>query len=190
MDRKEVPALAEAALSLDPKVVAETSLIDLTHLILKTTNKTFLFRDLMQEIARIKGLSEEQVNQVIARLYTEINIDGRFVCIGSNVWGLKRWYPTDKLQAEKAAGGKKFVRKDLDDDDDFYGDDEDDYVEEEAEEDDVFAAYDDVDAEEETPAEDFEEEEEEAPELDEEEASDEDAESDELDGYEEEEEDF
>jgi len=162
------------------------SLVDLAHLILKKTNKTFLFRDLMQEVSRIKGLTPEQVNEVIARLYTEINIDGRFVCIGSNVWGLKRWYPTDKLQAEKAAGGKKFVRKDLDDDDDFY-EDEDEFAEEETEDDDVFGAYDDTEADE--PPFAGEEDEEEAEEELEADAEEE-AEGDELDSYEEDEDDF
>lgn len=141
--------MSEAAISLDPKQKEEMSLVDLAYVILRQTNKPFHYRDLMMQVATIKGLTEEQVNEVIARLYTEINIDGRFLCIGSNVWGLKRWYPTDKTAPEKAAGGKKFVRKDIDEDDDYYDDEDDDaYVEEETD-DEPFADYDAVDEEEE-----------------------------------------
>lgn len=181
--------MSEQALHLSPQQIAELSLVDLTYQVLRTTNKPYHFRDLMAELARLKGFSEEQVNEVIARLYTEINIDGRFVCIGANVWGLKRWYPTDKAAAEKAAAGKKFVRKDMDDDDDFY-DDEDDSFEEEIDEDDTFGDYavdeDDIDTaaedgDEEVAADEDFEEEEELEEADEEE---------DLDTYEEDEDDF
>lgn len=142
------------AISLNPQNKAEMSLIDMAYAILKQTNKPFHYRDLMQEVARLKGMTEEQVTEVIARLYTEINIDGRFVCIGGNVWGLKRWYPTDKTTTEKATGGKKFVRKDMDDDDDFF--DEEEEVEDE---DDAFDDYDRVADDDEEAVEGFEDEE-------------------------------
>ncbi|MBJ8192614.1 DNA-directed RNA polymerase subunit delta, partial [Bacillus cereus] len=69
--------------------------------------------------------SDEEINDVIAQLYTEINIDGRFACVGTNLWGLKRWYPVDK--SEDALTGAKRPRIINDEDDD----DEDDYHEEE-----------------------------------------------------------
>ena len=105
--------MAETVLRLTPEQIRETSLVDLALEWLRATNKPHYYRDLMNELARLRGLSEEEVNDVIARLYTEINMDGRFLCIGNNVWGLKRWYPTDKT-AEKSVGGKKFLRKDID----------------------------------------------------------------------------
>lgn len=171
-------AVAETnAISLNAQNKAEMSLIDMAYAILKQTNKPFHYRDLMQEVARLKGLTEEQVTEVIARLYTEINIDGRFVCIGGNVWGLKRWYPTDKTTTEKATGGKKFVRKDMDDDDDFF--DEEEEVEDE---DDAFDDYDRV-ADDEEAVEGFEDEE---VEVEEEEIEGEEVEEeDEVDSYDE-----
>ncbi|ASS76992.1 DNA-directed RNA polymerase subunit delta [Tumebacillus algifaecis] len=181
--------MSEHALHLNPQQIAELSLVDLAYQVLRTTNKPYHFRDLMAELARLKGLTEEQVNEVIARLYTEINIDGRFVCIGSNVWGLKRWYPTDKAAPEKAATGKKFVRKDMDDDDDFY-DEEDDSFEEEADEDDSFGDYsadeeDDLDAD----AEDGDDEAAADEDFEEDEIEESDEEED-LDSYDEEEDEF
>lgn len=106
--------------------IQQAPLVELAYEILKTTKEPTYFRDLMKEIQELRGMSDEEVMQIIARLYTELNIDGRFVCIGQNVWGLKRWYPADKT-AEKAISTKRgFVRKSGDafDDDD---EDDDDY---------------------------------------------------------------
>jgi DNA-directed RNA polymerase subunit delta len=185
-----VLALSEAAITLDPKQKEEMSLVDLAYVILRQTNKTFQFRDLMMQVAAIKELTDAQVNEVIARLYTEINIDGRFLCIGSNVWGLKRWYPTDKTAPEKAAGGKKFVRKDIDEDDDFYDEEDDDAYTEEETDDEPFADFN-------TPDEEEEEDEETLDGFTEESVDEEEAakvvgeeEEEDLDSYEEEDEDF
>ena len=168
------------AISLNSQNVAEMSLIDMAYAILKQTNKPFHYRDLMQEVARLKGLTEAQITEVIARLYTEINIDGRFICIGGNVWGLKRWYPTDKTTTEKATGGKKFVRKDMDDDDDFFDDEE----EEVEDEDEAFDDYDRVADDDDEAVEGFEDEEVEADEEEEIEGE-EVEEDDEVDSYDE-----
>ncbi|QDY85022.1 DNA-directed RNA polymerase subunit delta [Paenibacillus polymyxa] len=112
-------------LKIDPEKVHETPMVDLAFLVLKAANTPYYYRDLMNEVAKLRGLSNEEINDVIAQLYTEINIDGRFACVGTNLWGLKRWYPVDK--SEDALTGAKRPRIINDDDDD----DEDDYHEEE-----------------------------------------------------------
>jgi DNA-directed RNA polymerase subunit delta len=104
----------------------ETAMVDLAFLILKTANTPFYYRDLMNEVARCKGYTDGQVREVIAQLYTEINVDGRFACVGNNLWGLKRWYPVDN-KAEDAMGGKR--PRIINDDDDL--DEEDSFPEEE-----------------------------------------------------------
>lgn len=134
--------MAEHALRLTPEQIQEFSLVDLALELLKQTNKPYYFRDLMNEIAQLRGMTQDEVNDVIARLYTEINMDGRFLCVGNGVWGLKRWYPTDKT-AEKSVGGKKFLRKDVDwedeeDEDVVYDEEEEDLVTEDAEEEDIY----------------------------------------------------
>lgn len=104
--------------------IQQAPLVELAFEILKVTKEPAYFRDLMKEIQQLRGMSDDEVTQIIARLYTELNIDGRFVCIGQNMWGLKRWYPADKT-AEKAISGKKgFVRKSGDA---FSDDDEEDF---------------------------------------------------------------
>jgi DNA-directed RNA polymerase subunit delta len=147
----------------------ELPMVDLAFSVLKAANTPFYYRDLMMEIAKIKGFSDDVVMQVIAQLYTEINVDGRFACVGNNLWGLKRWYPIDN-KSDDAMGNAKRPRiiNDEDDDmdeDDGFAEEEDTYVSdgegdfdsfdqdheeiavEEDEEEDLFAEDDEVDEE-------------------------------------------
>lgn len=122
-------------LSKSQDEIGNMPLVELACEILKQTKEPVYFRDLMKEIQDLRGMSEEETMKVIARLYTELNIDGRFLCLGQNVWGLKRWYPVDKTQ-EKSLTSKRFVRKSSgdafsDDDEDFTDDDESEDVDDE-----------------------------------------------------------
>ncbi len=116
---------------LTPEDAREVPMVDLAFAVLKNVNNPMYYRDLMAEIAKIKGLSDEEVMQVIAQVYTEINIDGRFACVGNNLWGLKRWYPVER--AEDAVGGKhpRIINDEDDDDLDdeaLFADEKDDYA--------------------------------------------------------------
>lgn len=112
------------ALKLDPERVNEMPMVDLAFEVLKAANTPFYYRDLIQEIAKIRGLSEEQFNDVIAHVYTEINIDGRFACVGSNMWGLKRWYPVERSEDPIANSKRPRIINDEDDEEDLYADEE------------------------------------------------------------------
>ncbi|MFE5322572.1 DNA-directed RNA polymerase subunit delta [Paenibacillus sp. NPDC056579] len=129
---------AQYTLKVNAEQAKEMPMVDLAFELLKAANTPFYYRDLMAEIAKIKGLSEDDVMNVIAQLYTEINIDGRFACVGTNLWGLKRWYPVEK--SEDAVGSGKRPRIINDEDDDM--DDEDLFAEEE----DTFAEEEDYDS--------------------------------------------
>ncbi|MDR6554462.1 DNA-directed RNA polymerase subunit delta [Paenibacillus qinlingensis] len=127
----------EYTLKITTEQAREMPMVDLAFELLKSANTPFYYRELMAEIAKIKGLSEDNVMNVIAQLYTEINIDGRFACVGTNLWGLKRWYPVEK--SDDAVGNAKRPRIINDEDDDL---DEDVYAEEE----DTYAEEDEYDA--------------------------------------------
>ncbi|MDT3429002.1 DNA-directed RNA polymerase subunit delta [Paenibacillus forsythiae] len=113
-------------LKLDPEKIKEMPMVDLAFLILKAANTPFYYRDLMAEVAKLRGMSDEQINDTIAQLYTEINIDGRFACVGTNLWGLKRWYPLER--SDDPIANSKRPRIINDDDDDL---EDDDFTEEE-----------------------------------------------------------
>jgi DNA-directed RNA polymerase subunit delta len=117
---------ADYVLKLDSEKIREMPMVDLAYELLKSANTPFYYRDLMLEIAKMRGLSDSQVTDVIAQLYTEINIDGRFACVGGNVWGLKRWYPVERSDDPMNGGAKRprIINDDDEDDDDLYADEE------------------------------------------------------------------
>lgn len=110
---------ANYTLKITPEQAQEMAMVDLAFLILKEANNPFYYRDLMNEVAKQKGIPEEKIQDVIAQLYTEINIDGRFACIGNNTWGLKRWYPIDKMDESVGTPDRpRIINDDEDDEDD------------------------------------------------------------------------
>ena len=47
-----------------------------------------------------RHIDEEVVKQEVAQFYTELNIDGRFLALVDNQWGLRAWYPVDQVAEE------------------------------------------------------------------------------------------
>lgn len=129
---------------INQEKLSEMALVDIAFEILKETKRPHNFRELMEEIAKLRNLSQDQMMNVIAQVYTEVNIDGRFTCIGENVWGLKRWYPTETVEENIEGGGKrKKVAVEDDFDDDFEIEDE--LVEEYEDEDEITVFEEDED---------------------------------------------
>ncbi|MFT9849165.1 DNA-directed RNA polymerase subunit delta [Aneurinibacillus sp. REN35] len=144
------------ALNLEAEKINEMAMVDLAYQMLNQSKKPAYYRDLYKELTQMKDMSESEAMDMIAQVYTEINLDGRFICLGDNLWGLKRWYLVE-TQEESAEGGfrAKFA---LDDDDDDFDDD----LEEEYDEidNDNVNDVDDDDEEDETVDDDFDDEEE------------------------------
>jgi len=104
---------------IEAEKLSEMALVDIAYEILVETKRPYNFRELMDEISVLRNLSNEEKMGMIAQVYTEVNIDGRFVCIGENTWGLKRWYSTDAVEESQEGGGKKkkiVLDDDFDDD--------------------------------------------------------------------------
>ncbi len=91
--------------------VSEMSLIEIAYELLVEKNQPFLFNDLVDEIVVIKGSSKEDVVARIAQFYTDLNIDGRFISLGDNHWGLKNWYPVDQAEEEVVHTAKAKKKK-------------------------------------------------------------------------------
>lgn len=124
-------------------------MIEAVHSLLEEKQQATTFHDLVQEIAQLLGLSEEQVAARIAQFYTDLNIDGRFINLGENRWGLRGWYPYEQIDEEILPQPKPKKKRKVEEDelDEYIEDEEDDFEEE--------------------PDEDFEEEEEDVDDLDE-----------------------
>lgn len=110
---------APIELSLDDEKIREMPMVDLAFMILKKANEPYYYPDLMKEVGRQRGMTNEEAENMIAQLYTEINIDGRFACVGTNLWGLKRWYPLEKSEDPVVSSKRPRIINDEDDDDDL-----------------------------------------------------------------------
>ncbi|OYD07982.1 DNA-directed RNA polymerase subunit delta [Paludifilum halophilum] len=92
---------------LSDEEVQETAMVDLAFHILKEKGEPILYRNLMEAVSGLKGFSEEEEKEYMAQLYTEVNIDGRFICVGKSLWGLRRWYPTEQATDSAVAQNVK-----------------------------------------------------------------------------------
>jgi DNA-directed RNA polymerase subunit delta len=112
-----------------PEELKECSMIEVVHSVLGDKKQATTFNELVQEIAQVLGLSQEQVNAKIAQFYTDLNIDGRFINLGENRWGLRSWYPYEQIDEEILPQPKPKKKRKVEEDgfDDYIEEDEDDF---------------------------------------------------------------
>ena len=118
---------------------SELSMVEVAHAILAHHGEAMAFVDLTNEIQQYLGKSDEEIRERLAQFYTDLNVDGSFISLGDNTWGLRAWYPFESID-EATVGEtedeedrpKKKRRKvnaflaDSDDDDDVIDYDNDD----------------------------------------------------------------
>lgn len=133
--------------------LAEESMIDIVYAILTERHESLTFPQLMDEIRQLTGMSEGEMKEKLQQFYTDLNIDGRFIAIHDNRWGLREWYPVEQIEEETAPVvkvRKKKKKKALDEDeeedeelfdeedyDELLEDEDEDLEDEEEEEDDL-----------------------------------------------------
>ena len=93
--------------------IHEMSLIDLAYQILKqnSNNEPISFKAMFREVSNQLGLSDDEIKDKIVQFYTDLNIDGRFICIGDNQWGLCEWYPFEKMEDDIITASKPKRKK-------------------------------------------------------------------------------
>jgi DNA-directed RNA polymerase subunit delta len=142
----------------------ELSLLEMAYEYLKNSKQPIGFKDLMNEIKKAASISDQEIRTRLAQFYTDLNIDGRFLALGENRWGLRVWYPVDTAEEEVAAvvkpkkkKAKKVVDEEIEDyeevDEDYdeldeFAEEEDDLLDDEVEEIDEVDEFDDEDEEE------------------------------------------
>ena len=80
----------------------EVSMVEVAHAILEAKNEVLDFNQLLVEIQEYMELSDEALESRMTRFYTDLNIDGSFISLGDNRWGLRAWYPIDSIDEEIA----------------------------------------------------------------------------------------
>lgn len=167
----------------------EMSFIEVAKYIFEEKREAMPFNELVAEIGKFLELTENELRQRMLQFYTDINIDGEFISLGENRWGLRDWYPFDQMEEEiiipvkpKKKKAKKAAIEDdeLELDDEDYDLDEDDLDdEEEEEEDESLEALREAEADDDLVDDEFEIEEDEELDIDEEDEDDEEEEEEE-----------
>ena len=75
----------------------ELSMIEVAHAILEQKGDVMDFSDLVNQIQTYLGKSDSDVRDSLAQFYTDLNIDGSFISLGDNRWGLRSWYDNDSI---------------------------------------------------------------------------------------------
>ncbi|SDH88368.1 DNA-directed RNA polymerase subunit delta [Alteribacillus persepolensis] len=109
--------------------IEEMSAIELAFILLGDEKNPYNYQELIKKIVDLKNLNPEEEKNRRTRLYTAMNLDGRFVHLGENHWGLREWYPLDQSDEDLShtvQAPKKSKADEFDDfDDDFDNDLED-----------------------------------------------------------------
>lgn len=84
-----------------------TPMIELANIHLIDKKKALNFNDIYELIAELKGFTGKTKKENMVQFYTDLSVDGRFLAMGSNKWGLRRWYPVDEADEEVTAAPKK-----------------------------------------------------------------------------------
>lgn len=134
-------------LQLSKEELKEMSLIEIAFQLFEERRETISFQELMDEMAAALELSPNEMQSRMVQFYTDLNVDGRFISLGENRWGLRDWYPIDQIDDEviiptKPKKKKKKAQQDEDDDfiedledEDFDLDEDEDFGDDEEEED-------------------------------------------------------
>lgn len=131
---------------LNQEQLTEESLINLAYAILEEKHQPMAFAEIMEAIIDLGARTSEQMKTSAIQFYTDINIDGRFLVLGENRWGIREWYAIEQVEEETAPTVKVRKKKakaaivddeihedeeiDFDEDFDEFVDDDDDDTEE------------------------------------------------------------
>jgi DNA-directed RNA polymerase, delta subunit len=130
---------------LTQEQLIEESLINLAYAILEENHKPMSFAEIIQAIIDLGARTSEEMKAASIQFYTDINIDGRFLVLGENRWGIREWYAIEQVEEETAPTVKvrkkkakaPIVDEDVvaeDDDDIIFDEDFDEFVDDDGDE--------------------------------------------------------
>lgn len=76
------------------------SLLDHAYDYMSTLDNPVSFDELWKVVSQSAGLSEEIATSKVARFYTNLMLDGRFVTLGENQWDLRSRHTYDKVHID------------------------------------------------------------------------------------------
>lgn len=77
--------------------IDELAMIDVAKAVLEEKGEVMDFKDILLEVSNFIEINEDEMNKRMPQFYTDINVDGEFISLGDNTWGLRTWYPVDSI---------------------------------------------------------------------------------------------
>ena len=81
----------------EDKHIDEIAMIEVAKAILEQKGEVMTFADILEEVSKFLKISKKELERRIPQFYTDINVDGEFISLGENSWGLRTWYPVDSI---------------------------------------------------------------------------------------------
>lgn len=75
----------------------EISMIRVAKAVLEQTGEVMDFSTIVNTVANFLEIDEAEKKQRMPQFYTDLNVDGEFISLGENKWGLRNWYPVDSI---------------------------------------------------------------------------------------------
>ncbi len=135
---------------------SELSMIEVARAILEERGRDheMYFSDLVNEIQNYLEKSDAEIREALPYFYSALNVDGSFIPLGDNKWGLRSWYAIDEIdeeiitleEDENGAPKRKRVNAFMDGDEDAI-----DYSDDDPEDDDYSAKSSDMEYDDENP---------------------------------------
>lgn len=81
---------------------SELSMIEVARAILEERGRDneMYFSDLVNEIQNYLEKSNSEIRSALPTFYSDLNVDGSFIPLGDNKWGLRSWYAVDEIDEE------------------------------------------------------------------------------------------
>lgn len=80
----------------------ELSMVEVARAILEERGRDheMYFSDLVNEIQNYLEKSDADIREALPYFYSALNVDGSFIPLGDNKWGLRSWYAIDEIDEE------------------------------------------------------------------------------------------
>jgi DNA-directed RNA polymerase subunit delta len=75
----------------------EIAMIRVAKAVLVEKGEVMDFKDIVREVADFLEIDEKEMDKRVVQFYTDMNVDGEFISLGENSWGLRSWYPVDSI---------------------------------------------------------------------------------------------
>lgn len=81
---------------------SELSMVEVARAILEECGRDheMHFSDLVNEIQNYLEKSDADIREALPEFYAALNVDGSFIPLGDNKWGLRSWYAIDEIDEE------------------------------------------------------------------------------------------